>query len=136
MPLKELHILPTYDAPEVRLDPKGFIRIDGRGIIGHNYETSEQILSWIHEYLKNPVEITTVIIALEYINSLSTVILVSILKEIAKVVKQNKNCFIHWCYEEEDEDIYERGEYIALTLNVPIDFVRTKNVKHCCKSIC
>jgi hypothetical protein len=136
MKIKELHILPINDSPEITLNPEGFIRIDGRGIIGHNYETSAQILNWIHEYLRNPPEITVVIIALEYINSLSTIILVSILKEITQVVQLNKQYFVHWCYEEEDEDIFERGEYISTTLNIPIDFIRTKDVKHCCKSIC
>jgi hypothetical protein len=136
MKIEELHILPKDGSPEVMLNPKGFIRIDGRGIIGHNYETSELVLNWIHEYLKNPAELTTVIVALEYINSLSTVILVSILKEISQVVQFNKQYFVHWCYEEEDEDILERGEYISTTLNIPIDFIRTKDVKHCCKSIC
>jgi hypothetical protein len=136
MKIRELHILSLKDSPEITLNPEGFIRIDGRGIIGHNYETSEQILNWIYEYLKNPCEITIVIIALEYLNSLSTIILVSILKEITKVVQQNKQYFVHWCYEEDDEDLFERGEYISTTLNIPIDFIRTKDVKHCCKSIC
>jgi len=135
MKIEELHFLSKDGSPEIRLNPKGFIRIDGRGIIGHNYETSEQILNWIHEYVVNPAELTVVIVALEYINSLSTIILVSILKEISKVVKYNKHYFVHWCYEEEDEDILERGEYISTTLNIPIDFIRTKDVKHCCKNI-
>ena len=135
MNFEVLHIVPKDDSPEILLNPKGLIRIDGRGIIGHNYETSEKILNWIHEYLKNPAELTTVIVALEYINSLSTMILVSILKEISRVVHCNKQFFVHWCYEDEDEDILERGEFISSTLNIPIDFIRTKDVKHCCKSI-
>jgi hypothetical protein len=136
MQISELHILPTNDTPGILLKPEGFIRIDGRGLIGHNYETSEQILNWIHEYLENPAELTVIIIALEYINSCSTNIIVSILKEISEVVQHKKQFFVHWCYEDDDEDILERGEYISTTLNIPIDFIRTEDIKNCFKSVC
>ena len=136
MQISELHILPADNTPGILLKPEGFIRIDGRGLIGHNDETSEQILKWIQEYLKNPAELTIIIIALEYINSASAKILVSILKEISEVVQHKKHFFIHWCYEEEDEDILERGEFISTALNIPIDFIRTQDIKNCFKSGC
>jgi len=136
MEISELYILPTKDTPGILLNPAGFIRIDGRGLTGHKSEISEQILNWIHEYLKSPAELTTVIVALEYLNSFSAKILVAILKEISLVVQHKKLYFIHWCYEEDDEDILERGEYISSTFNIPIDFIRTKDIKRCCKSIC
>lgn len=135
MQIRELHILSTLGTPEIILKPEGVIRIDGRGLIGHDYEVSEQISNWIREYLSNPPEITVVIIALEYLNSLSAKILMSILKEISQVAKHQRQYFVHWCYEEDDEDILERGEYISASLNIPIDFIRTKDIKHCCKSI-
>jgi len=134
--INKFHILPTKDTPEIIFKPDGFIRIGGRGLMGPNVEISEQILVWIHKYLENPPEITTIIVAMEYLNSFSAKILVSILKEISFVIKQNKQYFIHWFYEEDDEDILERGEYISSTLNIPIDFIRTKSIKDCCKSIC
>ncbi len=136
MKISELHIIQTDNTPGILLKPEGFIRIDGRGLIGHNYETSEKILNWIHEYLKDPAELTVVIIAVEYLNSASAKILVSILQKISEVVQQKKQFFVHWCYEDEDEDILERGEYISTTLNIPIDFIRTQDIKNCFKSVC
>jgi hypothetical protein len=136
MQISALHILPTKDTPGIILNPEGFIRIDGRGLFGYNSETTEQILNWIQEFLKNPPELTTVIVALEYLNSSSAKILVSILKGISQVVQQHKQYFVHWCYEDDDEDILERGEYISTTFDIPIDFIRTRDIKQCCKSIC
>ena len=104
--------------------------------MGPNIDISEKIIKWIHAYLENPPEITTIIVAMEYLNSFSAKILVSILKEISTVLEQNKQYFIHWCFEEDDEDILERGEHISSTLDIPIDFIRTKSIKDCCKSIC
>lgn len=136
MQISELHILSTNNTPGILLKPEGFIRIDGRGLIGYNEETSEQILNWIQEYIKNPAELTIIIIALEYVNSASAKTLVSILKVISMVVLHNKQFFVHWCYEDEDEDILERGEYISTALNIPIDFIRTQDIKNCFKSVC
>ena len=136
MKISELHISPSKDTPEIILNPEGFIRIEGRGLFGYSSEITEQILNWIHEYLRNPAEITTVIVAMEYLNSHSATILVFILKEISQVVQRNREYFVHWCYEEGDEDILERGENISTTLNIPIDFIRIQDIKRCFKSIC
>lgn len=134
--MEEFKIKGTHNTPGIILKPEGYVRFDGRGLTGQSDEIYEQILKWITEYLSDPPEITTVIIALEYLNSFSAKILTSILKEISRVTQSEKQFFVHWCYEEDDEDIHERGEYISLTLDIPIDFIRTKNIKHCCKSIC
>ena len=136
MAVSELHIPATNNTPEILLIPNGFIRMDGRGLTGLNIEISEKILFWINEYLNDPQEITEIIVALEYLNSASAKILVAILREISKVKEKSCQLFVHWCYEDEDEDIRERGEFISQSLSIPIDFIRCKNIKHCCRSIC
>jgi len=35
---------------------------------------------------------------------------------------------VQWYYEEDDEDILERGEYISSTLNIPITFIKTNHI--------
>lgn len=136
MALEVINIHQTGKTPGVILRPEGFVRIDGRGFNELNFGNSEKILEWIREYLKNPADITEVIISLEYLNSASAKTIHLILKEISQVTSIGKIFAVHWCYEEDDEDILERGEYISETLNIPIDFIRTRNIKYCCKSIC
>lgn len=80
-------------------------------------------MSWIDQYLKNPQEVTYVIITFEYLNSHNTTTLFSILRRISLVLLQSKKLIIKWYYEEDDEDILERGEYIASALNIPIEFL-------------
>lgn len=128
MAAERLHIEATNDIPGIILNPEGFVRVYGRGLMGFNPDMSVKIFEWIEEYLKSPARITTVIIAMEYLNSFSAKVLVSILKEISRVTEKSGHYFIHWCYEEEDEDILERGEFIAATLNIPIDFIRTPDI--------
>ena len=89
MTLGELHILPTENTPEFLFRPDGMIRIKGRGLFQNKTEVIEQIMNWIDEYLRNPAEITYVIIAFEYLNSFSTTILVSILRKLSQVILQS-----------------------------------------------
>jgi len=130
MRLNKIHILPTEKTPEVILDPEGIIRISGRSLVLNKTGVPEQIMNWIERYLLNPAESTEVIIALDYLNSFGTKILISTLQEISKVILQNKKYIIHWYYEEDDEDILERGEYISSALKMPVEFILTKTKRY------
>lgn len=132
MQISKLHILPTDNTPDIILDPEGIIKIKGRGMVLTNIGVSGQIMDWLDAYIGNPAEITYVSIAFEYLNSYCTTKLVSILKKISQVDLQNKKYLITWYHEEDDVDILERGEYISATLNIPIDFVMTYDIKTCC----
>ena len=124
----EIHILPTTNSPEFLFRPDGMIKIIGRGLYVNKTEATEQIMNWIDEYISNPAEITYVIIAFEYLNSFSTMIIVSMLRKLSQVILNSGNLVIQWYYEEDDEDILERGEYISLTLDIPITFILTNQI--------
>jgi hypothetical protein len=131
MVINEVHILPTKTTPEILLNPKGIIKIKGRAIDESRDKAPEQVTNWIDAYLLNPAELTKVIIALEFLNSFNTLVLTSTLRRISQVTQHRKKLFIHWYYEEDDVDIFERGEYISSTINVPIDFIITDNLDGC-----
>lgn len=121
--MDEIHILPTKTSPEFLFNPEGIIKIKGRGLFGDKNEVSDQITNCIDEYIKNPAEITYVNIKFEYLNSFSTTILVSLLRKLSQVILQSKKLVIQWFYEEDDDDIFERGEYISESFNIPITFI-------------
>ena len=127
MILEEIHILHTDKTPEFIFSPEGTIKIRGRGLFGSENEIPEQIINWINTYIRHPAETTYVTIAFEYLNSFSTTILVSILKKLLHVTLHTKKLVIQWYYEEGDEDILERGEYISSTIDLPIEFIQTNN---------
>jgi hypothetical protein len=129
MVLRKIHILPSEINPELILDPVGIITIKGRFLVLNPTDVPVQIVSWIDEYLGTPAESTEVIIALEYLNSFGTKNLMSILKQLSKVIKQNKKIVIRWYYEEDDEDMIDRGEYISSVLNVPIEIIMVKSLR-------
>jgi hypothetical protein len=123
MIIDEVHILPSEKTPEVFLNPEGIITIRGRGLTLNKNEVPDQILSWIDSYLKNPADITYLVIAFEYLNSYSTATLFMILRKISNVILRSKKLIIKWYYEEDDDDILERGEYIEAALNIPFEFI-------------
>ena len=84
MVLTKVHILQTDRNPELILDPEGIITIKGRYLVLNPTDIPVQIVSWIDAYLRNPAESTEVIIALEYLSSIGTKNLMSILKELVK----------------------------------------------------
>ena len=127
----KVHILPTNKTPEYLLNPEGIIKIKGRAIDESKTKAPEQIMNWIDAYVSNPAELTKVIIALEYLNSFNTIILTSTLKKISQVILHGKKLVIHWYYDEDDVDIFERGEYISSTINIPIEFFPTNNIADC-----
>jgi len=128
MTIDGLHILPTHNTPEFIISPDGIIKIKGRALFVDNTEIPKQIMNGFEAYFSNPAETTYVIIAIEYINSYSTTILVSILSKLSQVILQLKKLVIQWYYEEDDEDMLELGKYISQICNIPIEFVMINDI--------
>lgn len=124
-----VHILPTNKTPEVHLNPKGSIKITGRAIDESRNKFSDDIISWLDEYMVNPANLTEVVIALEYLNSYNSIIMANILRQVAQVTAKAKKLNIKWYIDEDDDDLLERGRYISQTFNIPIDFIMTEDIK-------
>ncbi len=129
--MEKVHILPTNKTPEILLNPSGQIKIKGRAIDESRSGVPEQLGNWIDEYILSPPESTEVVIALEFLNSFNTLILTSVLKKIAQILKVRKKLSVKWYYEEDDVDIYDRGAYIATVIDVPIEFIMVNDVSEC-----
>jgi len=123
-----LHILNTHNTPEVILSPDGTIKIKGRALAVNNSEVPKRIKNWIDAYRSNPAETTDITIALEYLNSFSATVLVSILRKISESVRLPKKLAVHWYYEKDDEDMLEMGKYISEVCDIPTEFVVTNDI--------
>jgi hypothetical protein len=124
----EIHILRTNQTPEFIFNCNGIIKIQGRGLYSDKPELSDQLLSWIDGYLNDPAKVTYVTIAFEYLNSLSTSVLISILQKLSRIMVQSKKLVIKWYYEGDDENILDRGRYISSCCHIPIEFIMTNNI--------
>ena len=116
----------TKNTPEVILDPKGSIKLTGRLIPENAEDFFKPIEEWINEYFKNPADITTVEIRLEYINSTGTVYLLNLIHKITYIhlQKNTKKFKINWHYNDEDEDMLEKGRFFSLDLGLPFNYIK------------
>src|ERR1035437_9399454 len=127
MLLTRENIAPTKNTPEVVLNPDGFIKIIGRSMNANVIEFSKQIEDWIDSYICNPADLTCVDFYMEYLNTNNLIFYISLLKKIETVRLKNKKFMVNWYYDEGDEDILEKGEYISSVVEVPFNFIMIPN---------
>jgi hypothetical protein len=123
MNLLKKKIQPTKSTPEISLNPNGMIRIKGRSMIGNIIDFGRQVDDWIEKYLDNPADLTCVDFYLEYLNTNNLKFYISLLQKIETVKMKNKKLMVNWYYEEGDEDMIEKGEYISSVLDAPYNFI-------------
>ena len=116
-------ILSKSGSPEVILNPYGIITIRGRSINGNLNTLNSEIDEWIDKYIANPAEITYIDFYLEYFNKSNSRVLISMLKKLESLRLLGKKFIINWYYEEGDEDILEKGEYLSSESNIPFNFI-------------
>jgi hypothetical protein len=124
--MEELRYTATKNTPEVILNPEGKIKIRGRSIHENAVGFFAPVEEWVSEYILSPANVTSVEIALDYFNSASAKVFISILQKVTYVTLKHKKFVINWYYEEGDEDILERGEYFSSILDVPVNFIKIR----------
>jgi hypothetical protein len=124
--MQEIRIPKTKNSPEIIMNPDGIIKIRGRSIHENVTEFFQPVIEWINEYIEDPADVTCVDLTLEYFNSASAKIFITLLQKVTYVQLKHKKFIINWYYEDGDEDILERGEYFASVLDVPFNFIRIK----------
>ena len=124
--MEELRYTATKNTPEVILNPEGKIKIRGRSIHENAVDFFAPVEEWVSEYILSPANVTSVEIALDYFNSASAKVFISILQKVTYVTLKHKKFVINWYYEEGDEDILERGEYFASVLDIPVNFIKIR----------
>jgi len=122
--MQELKILPGKNSQEITFNPDGRLRISGRSIHENVAEFFAPVESWINSYVENPAPLTSVDMNLEYFNSASAKVFITLLEKVKHVTLKNGKYVFNWFYEEGDEDIYERGEYFSVVLDVPFNFIK------------
>jgi hypothetical protein len=123
MLVQEIRILPTKNAPEIILNPDGMIKIRGRSRIEDTNEFFKQIEVWIDEYICDPADITCVDFHLEYLSSNNQKFYITLINKIKPIKLKNKKYIINWYYDEGDEDILEKGEFISSVVEIHFNFI-------------
>jgi len=112
--------------PYVHLDQdKGYIELRGSSFMLDTHAFYDPILDWVYDYVRHPKD-TLFNIDLEFFNSSSAKILVTILKTLSKIQVSGHKLTVNWFYDEDDEDIKDAGYSFAIMSKIKINLIRKK----------
>ncbi len=117
--METLKLQPTFETPSVFLDSSiGKLEFSGRSLPEDTATFYKPILTWIESYLLNPSEKTEINIKLEYFNTATSKVLLSMLTKF----KRGENVTINWFHFEDDEDMLESGKEFEELLRLPFSY--------------
>jgi len=99
---------------------EGTLVLQGRSLLEFAEDVFEPMNKWVEEYLKNPREVTTINIALEYFNSSTAKALVRLLF-IAKNLIGKSVLTINYYFD--DENVLEYGRDFSEVVDIPFNFI-------------
>lgn len=117
-----LIIEPTSQKPAVDFNPEGKLKLSGKSYSYDSVAFFEKLKKWVKEYISSPADKTTVVCAMEYLNSSSQKQLAQLIFMLNKICEKGKRLEIVWKYEEGDDDILFVGELIDQELKVPFTY--------------
>jgi hypothetical protein len=121
--MDDLNFEGTKKTPRIQFFADGKLSISGRSIPEDASKFFDALYVWVYEYCTRPAKNTIVEIQLEYFNSGSSKAVLHMLRELVELRNKGQNVVLNWYYEEGDDDILERGQYIASILETKFNFI-------------
>ena len=114
----------TNNTPEVNFDPeKKVFELSGKSIPEDPQAFYSTILTWVDQYIQNPLDKLTVNIRLDYFNTSTSKILFTIFRKLESMPKAEQKVAINWYYEEGVYDLLESGEDYEALLKIPFNVI-------------
>ncbi len=121
--MEPIHIKPSETTPEITLDAKNGIFVIAGKCHPENVESYfKPVIMWLDEYIKKPNEKTQFEFIFKYFNTASSRMILVILDKLLKIHRQGYSVLIRWHYLEEDEDLFDEGNYFANITKLPFEF--------------
>ena len=112
----------TNSTPQIRLDgQQGILQFRGRSTPEHPAEYYAKVNEWVDNYLREPVDTTTVELYFEYFNTSSSKCLLELLRKLTGLSQFGKNIRFVWFYEVGDDDMQEAGKDFQEILKISFD---------------
>ena len=109
--MENLSIEGTPKTPTVLFDKdQGVLEIKGRSNPEDPLEFFKPLMNWADEYIKTPVQKTTVNIQLEHFNTSSSKILLDLFQRLESLLESQHEIIVNWYYEDDDDELLEAGE--------------------------
>jgi hypothetical protein len=125
--LKDLILKGDKFTPNVNFNAKnGELLVEGYSIPEDARHFYIDLINWTKSYFETNPQKVVLTFNYIYFNSSSSKYIFELLKIFQNAKENNCDVTIKWCYEEDDEDLYDSGQtYLQLT-NLPFEFVAVK----------
>lgn len=121
--MKNIILDKTEYTPSVIFDKNiGVFEISGKSLPEDSFGFYEPLVDWLNEYLMHPNQKTVFKFDLVYFNTASAKMFFEMLNAFDRSFLKGNDIEIVWCFNEEDEYIFEAGEDFADLLKVPFRF--------------
>ncbi len=122
--MESINIVGTNKTPTIKSDPlQGVVEIKGRSHPEDTIAFYKPLLNWVDEYLKDPVQKTTVHINLEHFNTSSSKCILDFLNKLELIRHKNKEVMVNWYYEADDDEMLEAGETYQSITSLPFKMI-------------
>jgi len=122
--MNSLTVEGTNKTPGITADPRqGTIEIRGRSHPEDTAEFYRPLTEWVDEYIAAPADNTVISIDLEYCNTSSSKVILTILRKFEAIEGSRERVQVNWYYEEGDDDELETGEYYSQILNLGFKYI-------------
>jgi len=126
--LKNLFIEGSVKTPQIDLNYiNGELIFSGRSIPENSAELYENILEWVHEYIKSPRKNTNLRLNLEYFNTASSIWLGKIVKALSTIENSEYTLIIHLYFSIEEFENMD-SEDIKDALSPVVDIIGSPTI--------
>lgn len=115
----------TKKTPAIEFDKNvGELRIIGKSLPEYSYAFYGEIIDEVDEYILDAKETTTIIFKLEYINTISSKLIMRLILKFEQLIKLDKKVKILWYYTEDDDMMLDMGEVYKSTTKIPVELIK------------
>ena len=121
--MKNYSVSAERKTPEILFKANGELKISGNSRPEDGKNFYKGAFEWIEDFKEfNPSEITLAL-DLDYINSVSVRILLTMLQTLHGILDDKKKFKVVWKYDQNDVDMLDQGKILEKSLGHPFSFV-------------
>jgi len=122
--MENLLIKKAEKTPSIEFNINGELRIEGRSIPENSIEFYQKAIVWLTEFRFTRPSKVNLHVTLEYFNTSSGKLLLSLFKHLELLRLDGTDTKIHWYYNESDEDMNEAGQDFSCHIKLPFTYVQ------------
>lgn len=114
----------TKKTPLVKFDlHRGVLEIKGYSLPSNAIEFYSNLSIQIEQYIKDPLDITTVHLFFEYLNTSSSKTIFQLLNQFEKLMDMGKQIEVNWYASSDDIDMHDLGLQYQNSLKIPVNII-------------